>query len=313
METGGRPSLGTTGSGAFVGSPDSDGRRISTDSSLSIVEDEGHSNILDQLDSSDGFHDEDELVGNTQTTRPRRCCGYGRRQGRTSTLIAVVACGSFSLMLCGALLLSNVSGNKPPGQVATVRHDPSVANEERRRADETQLSVAAHDVEVAPVQFYGQEHNELRKRLFAAFKVADVDGDGTLSAGEVFDHLQNRQVTSLALFSDWDADRNKLLTLDEMAQGLSSDARTAAARATARDRWHDAFSQLDLDGDAQLTRDEFVGSSCAQCIIMMTDTNRDGKIEIGELLQHEADAVSFGAVLQWIVGDLDLLAAQNKS
>ena len=53
--------------------------------------------------------------------------------------------------------------------------------------------------------------------------------------------------------------------------------------------------------------------SCAQCIIMMTDTNRDGKIEIGELLQHEADAVSFGAVLQWIVGDLDLLAAQNKS
>ena len=85
------------------------------------------------------------------------------------------------------------------------------------------------------------------------------------------------------------------------------------AAAAMYEKWESEFEQMDLDGDGKLTKDEFVGSACKPCIMMALDANRDGVLDLDELLHHEDDAASFGSVLHWLVGDAELMFSSGDA
>eukprot|EP00937_MAST-01D_sp_MAST-1D-sp2_P000615 g615.t1 len=101
------------------------------------------------------------------------------------------------------------------------------------------------------------------------------------------------------LFTRWDADESGLLTAEEIVRGSTR---------SMLQRWDGAVNELDINHDGKLTMDEFVGSTCHTCMMMMVDRNRDGQIEIRELLRYEAHGISFGSVLDWMCGDVGLVA-----
>lgn len=171
------------------------------------------------------------------------------------------------------------------------------------------LHAAAAVAEVAPELFYKETHAKLRRKLLRAAAAADQNKDSKLSLKEISVHVNHAVQKSIVRFHEWDADHDRVLYQSEIKAALKA----ASAPETAYEKWQNEYAQMDLDGDGKLTKDEFVGSACKPCIMMALDTNRDRFIDLDELLKHEYDAASFGSVLHWLVGDMELMAGSAET
>ena len=172
--------------------------------------------------------------------------------------------------------------------------------EQQQHAAAQKAAALAEDVK--PELMFRESHTNLRNTLLQAVVAADEDKDGKLSLKEVSMHVNRLSQRSKERFALWDADGSGALTAAEVRSALTESGHNEAAVS----RWEDELQQMDMENRGWVSVDEFVGAACKPCIMMALDSNRDGFIDRGELMRHENDSLSFGSVLQWLVGDNDL-------
>jgi Ca2+-binding EF-hand superfamily protein len=223
------------------------------------------------------------------------------------------------LMACGLLLLTVYArvrdrGGTPVEQQRQEQHSPPLLKsgpdhltrlllqqqEQQQHAAAQKAAALAEDVK--PELMFRESHANLRNTLLQAVVAADEDKDGKLSLKEVSMHVNRLSQRSKERFALWDADGSGALTAAEVRSALIEGGHNEAAVS----RWQDELQQMDMENRGWVSVDEFVGAACKPCIMMALDSNRDGFIDRGELMRHENDSLSFGSVLQWLVGDNDL-------
>ncbi|QDG52831.1 hypothetical protein FIV42_19395 [Persicimonas caeni] len=137
----------------------------------------------------------------------------------------------------------------------------------------------------------------------------DTTGDDVLDREEYRQAIRDQR-----LFSQWDIDEDKQLNKEEFARGMfdmwdgnNDGVLTEPQYMGAIDAWFEkgtelgAFSSLDVDGDGQLTRDEFLQNVDIDPVFSRFDNDSDDNIaqnEYGEGLFITNDSNGDGVITQ---------------